>query len=202
MRLRSAQFNTAVCALTFLLHWQPAAAQSRWSSGYRRGESSRCRDDTPVLTSDSIGPVHPYLTLRQLEAVCPELDRRLVRRIGPPSPVVYVQLGDVEVEVEITDTLPSSSVFRISSSSRALRTVDGYGPGSAVVDMANAWPVARFRTGEGVYAVIFENEPGLSFIFPWPHPMLSATAEERLFFDKDASVLTTNSVVTRVLLLP
>ena len=123
-----------------------------------------CTEHTPRLTTDSLGPLVPGQTLSDIRQRCPHLaygwdwgDE------GVPTPAVLVRLGDLLAEIEFDDTLPSSLAYRISTVSPQAQTLDGYGPGSLLREMADAWGAPEFGVGECVLYAWFKSRPGLSF---------------------------------------
>ena len=108
-------------------------------------------------------------------------------------------MGDVVVVVEMLDTLATSRAWRIRSRSTALRTADGFGPGTRVREMVTNWQGADFLYGEGSLVVKFENHPGLSFEISWPGRWNWEDVSE-LERTGNASLVPESSVVTLVLL--
>jgi len=150
----------------------PVLGQERWPTdqlGHQMPhaftlEIPSCGELTPLLTLDSIGAVSPGQSLAALEEKCPELyyawdwgDE------GIPEPAIAVRLGEVVVRAVFEDTLPSSAIYRIELSDGAVRTEDGFGPGSLVADMIDAWGEPEFWVAECVLWMWFSNRPGLSW---------------------------------------
>src|SRR2546430_14967086 len=104
-----------------------ATAQSPWPGDHDRYQLANlqldsaptCRAVVPLLTSDSLGPLRPGQSLRELERACP----RLLfgwdwGNEGIPAPAVVLRFGRAVVEVEFSDTAPTSGAYRISTDSR------------------------------------------------------------------------------------
>src|SRR5438552_16806618 len=126
-------------ALLCSLASAPLSAQSRWPT--KAGDDPKdlgavtpqCRSRTPLITSDSIGPFSLHQTLREIERACPRLQYGWGWSMGN-GPLVRATLGEIAVQIDIRDTLPSSAVYQISTDGPEARTADGFGPGSTLSD--------------------------------------------------------------------
>ena len=94
-----------------------------------------CRDATPTVTGDSVGPFRAGMTRNAVEAVCPRLhygwyysdDQRWI-------PAANVRLGPATFLLEFDGTAASARVSRVSAIDPAARTADGLGAGSTLAD--------------------------------------------------------------------
>src|SRR5258705_5121753 len=152
-----------VSAATALTRWP--ADQDRYHLGSLPLHSAPvCRVTVPRLAMDSLGPLRPGQILRDVERVCPRLlygwDWGTE---GIPAPAVVLRLGGSVVKMEFPDTASSSGANRVSTDSRLVKTVDGFGPGSSLTAMTRAWGPPTFGAAECVLYVWFSSHPGLSF---------------------------------------
>src|SRR2546425_8704059 len=94
-----------------------------------------CRAETPALTSDSLGPLRPGMTLAELLRACPRPYYGWHIEEGIPEPGIAVRLGRVLALVILRDTVGSKAVaYRILIADSAARTPDGLGPGSRLAE--------------------------------------------------------------------
>ena len=162
----------AVSALLLAAVSFRCTGQSRWpadkdahqAATYVPDSIPQCLAATPVLTSDSLGPLRPGQTLAEVERRCGHLRYGWEwGNEGIPTPAVLVRLGEARVEVEFPDTVPSAKNNRIRTESPVVRTTEGFGVGSQIQDMTRAWGAASYGAEECVLYVWFKNRPGLSF---------------------------------------
>lgn len=162
----------AIALLPLLAVTSPLLGQQRWSedqAGHQMAVASAsqapsCREGTPVLTPDSIGPVSPGQSLADLEQTCPELyyawdwgDE------GIPEPAVAVRLGDAVAVAVLKDTISTSLIYRVRVVSEAARTEEGFGPGTRVTEIIDRWGEPEFGVAECVLYMWFPARPGLSW---------------------------------------
>jgi len=166
--------RAASAALTFIISVLPSlgSAQSRWPTQPGNAQSVEadvplCRTRTPRITSDSIGPFNLHQTLGEIERVCARLDYGWGWSMGD-KPFVRTRLGEIVVKIDLLDTLPSSAVYQVSTSSKSARTRDGFGPGSALVDLVRAWGKPTFSNDEVQIFASFASRPLLSFAVDAP----------------------------------
>ena len=189
----------AFVAMTILsFQAAPSVAQSRWSGSQTPATIPICRSETPLLTTDSIGPFHPRQTLEEVEALCPELHYGWMQHPeGDPSPSLSVQLGEAHLVLVLMDTLPGSRVWSIGTASPGLRTEDGFGPGSSVVEMIEAWGEPRFVGYENMFGVRFESHRGLRIDIKWSSELTWPIVNE-LEATNNPELVPPNTVVSRV----
>ena len=135
-----------------------------------------CRTATPVVTIDSIGPLSMDLTVSELLEVC---DNAIFGwyHVGEADgkPGVAVRLGDVAVSVILEDTLPTSHVVHMETSSRAARTPEGFGPGSTFRALLTAYgepTMLSYSYTDAVIQLAFKSRPAMRWILG-----LGATAD-------------------------
>jgi hypothetical protein len=159
----------------------------------------RCGAKTPALSVGSLGPVRPGQPLRKLEKRCPGLRYGWYWNEGSPTPVVLLRLGDSAVMIEFSDATDASTIYRITTDS-PVRTVDGFGPGSRLSAMINAWGKPTFGAGEHGLYVWFSARPGLSFRVEVPDRW-DYRASGRVEQSGDATLLPDGTRVGEVLLV-
>src|SRR5688572_15499339 len=112
----------------------PCDAQTRWPIDRDRHQVSavivdsvpQCRPAAPVITADSLGPLHPHQLLAALERACPRLKYTWEwGDEGIPTPVTLVRLGGALVEVEFNDTVPNALAMRLRLLSAGAETTEG-----------------------------------------------------------------------------
>jgi hypothetical protein len=104
------------------------------------------------------------MPLADVRRVCPHLLYSWLWLEGMPEPVVVACFGTVTATIELEDTLPTSGVYRITTSSATARTPDSVGPGTTVRELLRRLGPLEMLTGEGhsLFAVP-KRRPGLSF---------------------------------------
>ena len=129
----------------------------------------QCRSVTPVLTSDSVGPVHPGMRVGDLLRVCPRAYLGWHWEEGIPEPGAVVRLGRVLALALLQDTTgPKAVVYRILIADSNAKTVEGIGPHSRLGDMIKAWGVPKLGAAECALYASFETRPHLSWIMEFP----------------------------------
>lgn len=123
-----------------------------------------CSSKTPLLTTNSLGPVRPGQTLAELENICPSLHYGKYWSEGMATPAVLLRLGEASLMIEFSDDTPNdqSKIWRVTTDS-PVRTTDGFGPGSLLSDMIRAWGKPSFGVGEVELFAWFSTRKGLSF---------------------------------------
>jgi len=148
------------------------AGQSRWPIDkdahqvgmYKASAIPACRSGIPILTLDSLGPLHPGQTREALARACPRgIYAWEWGNEGIPTPAILLRFGDAVVEVEFPDTAASSRVYRITTESPAIRTAEGFGVASRLDDITKTWGAPTFGEGECVLYVWYNTRRGLSF---------------------------------------
>jgi hypothetical protein len=110
---------------------------------------------------DSLGPIKPGFTLAEIEEICTQVEYAWLFIEGLPTPVVITKLGEMTVLFEMSDTVPTSWIYRASTSSHLARTQDGVGPGIDLATVSKIWPDLKIVYGEGTFA-LSEEHPGIS----------------------------------------
>ena len=153
------------------------SAQRRWPMDLFAGQinilhppaAPTCRRNTPQLTSDSIGPLRPGMPLRDLLRRCPRVTFGWHLEEGNAEPAVAVRLGRIVAEAILEDTIPPKDrIYRILVADSALRTADGIGPGSHVLDAPRAWGTPHFGAAECSLYVWFDRVAHVSWIAEFP----------------------------------
>jgi hypothetical protein len=121
-----------------------------------------------VLTPDSIGPIRAGQALRELRRECPQLYFGWYWDEGSPSPGFAVWLGRALVVATITDSTTNARVFVAQTSSRAVRTSSGIGPGSLLRTAEATWGKDSLDEAECQLAVSFQSQPGLAWLVTIP----------------------------------
>ena len=150
----------------------PVLGQERWPTDQLAHQMApvfileipSCRELTPLLTLDSIGPVSPGESLAGLEHRCPKLyyawdwgDE------GIPEPAVAVRLGDAVAIAVLTDTISTSLIYRVRVVTEAARTEEGFGLGTLATEIIDMWGEPEFGVAECVLYMWFPARPGLSW---------------------------------------
>src|SRR2546422_6197482 len=128
-------------ALTVLCLTAPPSlrAQSRWPADQfahqlvpgRPAPAPSCRAVTPVLAGDSLGPLHPGMSLSQLLRACPHVYLGWHFEEGIAEPAAAVRLGKVLALAILEDTSGiKARIYRIMTADTSAKTPDGIGPGS------------------------------------------------------------------------
>ena len=204
-----------ICRGLVLAAWLLAAApawgsmvlsQARWPKNpwdaqtpAAPAHAPRCRDQTPVLTADSVGPLRPTMSLSEVQRVCPGLLYAWRFLEGDPEPIVITQLGRLVLVIEFGDTLAATPVYRLTTDSHAARTQDQLGPGLDVALSVRAWGRPQFGQGECALYMWFPSRPGMSFALDLPS---SWTCEQSLHLEQtgDWTRLPPHTKVSEVLI--
>ena len=114
-----------------------------------------CRDTAVAIDGDSIGPLRIGQLLPSVLANCPQ---PLVGwdwgDEGIPTPALMVRFGVGTVLITLTDTTDTASVYYLSTTSTALRTVDGVHIAMPVDSLNARLGPLEFVEGEcGLFAV-------------------------------------------------
>ncbi len=128
----------------------------------------RCRDNTPILAPDSIGPIKAGQAVRDLLRQCPRLFFGWYWEEGIPNPAFAVWLGKALVIATITDSTTNARVFVAQTSSRTARTSNGIGPGSLLRTAEAAWGKGSLDEAECQLTVSFYSQPGLAWTVTIP----------------------------------
>ena len=123
----------------------------------------------PLVTPDSLGPIRPGATLRELLVRCPDLLRYWDwGDEGMPEPAVAVRVGAATVFAVLEDTLPSSPVYRIYSADSMSQTTKGLGPGVTLRSLEEAYGSPQFQSAECRIYVYFPGQAGISWTLEIP----------------------------------
>jgi len=154
-----------------------AAGQGRWpadqfSSQLVPGKvlpAESCRTTTPALTSDSLGPLRPGMTLAELLRACPRPYYGWHFEEGIAEPGLAIRLGRVLALTMLRDTLGSKAVaYRILIADTSARTIEGLGPGSRLTEMIAAWGPPHIDAAECSLYAWFSTRAHLSWIMEFP----------------------------------
>jgi hypothetical protein len=155
----------------------PSQAQRGWPADQETNQlvpgkqvaTTPCREATPMLTSDSLGPLRPGMTLRQVLAACPDPFYGWHWEEGIPEPVLAIRLGSSLVLAALTDTAgPKAVVYRILIADSTIKTRDGLGPQSQLKDMIHRWGTPQMGAAECALYVWFDALPHISWITNFP----------------------------------
>ena len=129
----------------------------------------RCREQTPAVTPDSLGPVRAGMRVEELRAACPEVFHGWEwDDLGRPAPALAVRLGDALVTATVDRAALDGRITAVATASRAARTGDGFGPGSRLGALEDAWGRPRLHEGECLIDATFARHPGLVFRLDLP----------------------------------
>ncbi len=128
----------------------------------------RCRDNTPILTHDSIGPIRAGQAVRDLLRQCPRLFFGWYWEEGIPNPGFAVWLGKALVIATMTDSTTNARVVVAQTSSRTVRTSNGIGPGTLLRNAETTWGKGALDEAECQLTVSFHSQPGLAWIVTIP----------------------------------
>ena len=133
------------------------------------GIAPPCRQATPRITPDSIGPFRLEESLAELQRACPRL---LYAWESDPDgfavPAVVARLGGVPITALLTDTLPAATVRQVDLEHEGPRTAEGLGVGSTLGDLERAYGAPGASEPGCVLRVWFTSRPGLAFRMRFP----------------------------------
>lgn len=133
------------------------------------GGAPRCRERTPPLTPDSIGPFRLAQTLSELQQKCPQLLYGWqLDPDGFPVPAVVTRLGAATLTALFTDTLPSSTVRQVDVTNGSAQTAAGVGLGSTLRELQQAYGAPGASEPGCELRVWFAALPGLAFRMAFP----------------------------------
>jgi|SRR5690349_22375853 len=154
-----------------------AVAQARWPADQdayqlvpgKPAPAPACRLVTPIVTTDSLGPVRPGMRLRDLLRACPRAYLGWHWEEGIPEPTAAVRLGSVLAFAILQDTAAAKAVvYRVLIADSSARTVEGIGPGSRLSEMIRAWGLPKLGAAECSLYAWFDARPHLSWIMEFP----------------------------------
>jgi hypothetical protein len=94
----------------------------------QREQVPRCRAAAPLVTPDSVGPMHAGQTLAQLQRVCPKLFYGWYYTDDQAwAPAAAARLGDGVTVALLDGTAPESRVSLVVAVDSAIRTREGVG---------------------------------------------------------------------------
>ncbi len=153
------------------------SAQGRWPANQDANQlvpgkavpAPPCRASAPILTSDSLGPLHPGMSLEAVLRACPRAYFGWHWEEGIPEPALAIPLGRSVALAMLQDTAgPKAVVYRILVADSGVRTKEGIGPGSSLRYMTAAWGLAKMGAAECALYVWFDSLPHLSWIMEFP----------------------------------
>ena len=151
--------------------------QSRWPSDQLAHQlvpgnpapAPSCRSVTPVLATDSLGPLRPGMSLSDLLHACPRAYLGWHFEEGIAEPAAAVRLGRVLAFAMLEDTSGTKArVYRIMTADTNARTSDGLGPGSLVHEMIAAWGTPKLGAAECALYASWPARPYVSWILEFP----------------------------------
>jgi hypothetical protein len=125
-----------------------------------------CREQVPLLTSDSVGPLHAGMSVEEAAAACPD---HIVGwdwgDEGMPEPAMLVGLGSSTAKLIFEGTEPFRATYAVTvTDGSAFRTKAGVGPGSSFAELTEAYGEPEVvEEGECVLWAIFQPEDQLSW---------------------------------------
>lgn len=125
-------------------------------------------EGTPVITSDSLGPVAIGATLEQVLARCPNVLRFFEPQEGQYYHALAVRVGAAELRVAIDGDSASALVYRVRTDAPSARTMEGLGPGSLVSAIASTYGPLTYGVGECALVAWGERLPGVSWTIGYP----------------------------------
>jgi hypothetical protein len=169
-----------LCVLTGILLLGPCAShgQSRWPVDQfahqlvpgKPAPAPSCGSVTPVLGPDSLGPLRPGISLAQLLHSCARAYLGWHFEEGIAEPGAAVRLGKVLAFAMFEDTSGAKAhVYRIMTADSSARTSDGFGPGSLVHQMINAWGTPKLGVAECALYASWPKQSHVSWILAFPH---------------------------------
>jgi hypothetical protein len=163
--------------LSLVVLVSPLVAQQGWPTDQEANQlvpgkevpTSPCRATPPLLTTDSLGPLRPGMTLRQILTACPSAYYGWHWEEGIPEPALAIRLGSSIVLAALTDTAgPKAAVYRILLADSTIKTREGIGPNSQIKDMIASWGTPRMGVAECSLYVWFDARPHISWITYFP----------------------------------
>ena len=129
----------------------------------------QCLNETPILTNKSLGPFEPGQTLREVETTCDSLlyDWNLGTE-AIESPYAAVLIGNTRVHFEMSSTSAMSRVIYIRVLGSGIKTEEGFGISTKIVDVIDEWGEPSFGHNECQLYVWFDSHPGISFALNTP----------------------------------
>ena len=128
-----------------------------------------CRASVPILTSDSLGPLHPGMSLEAVLRACPRAYFGWHWEEGIPEPALAIPLGRSVALAMLKDTIgPKAVVYRILVADSGVRTKEGIGPGSRLRSMTAVWGLPKMGAAECALYVWFDSQPHISWIMQFP----------------------------------
>jgi len=128
-----------------------------------------CGSGVPRITADSIGPFRLGLSIADLRRRCPRLLYGWVLiSDGYTVPTVAARFGGATVTAFVSDTLPTGTLHRVELAVAGPRTAEGFGVGSTLRQLQEAYGVPGASEADCVLRVWFESHPGLAFRMQYP----------------------------------
>ena len=139
-----------------------AVAYHRGSHRFWHPGLPRCRDSTPLIVGDSVGPLRTGVTIASLRVECPG-SWYVWFYNWDFSPAMGIMLGDMLVFAVFRDTFPASKVEYAFVGDSVGRTSKGVGVGSTYSEFETAHGHGSARAGgECSVEAVFKALPGLS----------------------------------------
>lgn len=129
----------------------------------------QCSSRVPRITGDSIGPFRLGISIADLRRHCPRLLYGWVLiSDGYTVPTVAARLGGATVTAFVSDTLPTGTLHRVELAVAGPGTVEGFGVGSTLQQLQEAYGAPGASEADCVLRVWFDSRPGLAFRMEYP----------------------------------
>ena len=129
----------------------------------QRQKVPRCSERVPLVTPDSVGPMHAGQTLAELRRACPELlfgwyytDDQLW------APVAAARLGDGVALAVLDGTAPDARVSLVAALDSTMRTPEGIGARSRLQAARHAYGDPQLVQRKCAVFVRWPNRPGIT----------------------------------------
>ena len=128
-----------------------------------------CGSRMPPITTDSIGPFRPGMSLAELVRRCPRLLYGWVMiSDGYAVPTVAARVGGAIVTAYANDSSAEAVLNRIELVGRGPRTAEGVGVGSTLAELERHYGAPQASESDCLLQVWFDAHPGLAFRMAHP----------------------------------
>ena len=126
----------------------------------QRGRIPSCSAETPLVTTEGIGPIFPGQSLNDLLAACPANYTAWHWDDGRYGPAVAVRLGRALVVADVNGVREGDMVTRVVAFDNA-KTAEGIGPGSSLAAVYRAYGAPTWQRSQCSVDARFESTPNL-----------------------------------------
>lgn len=119
-----------------------------------------CSRETPVVTTEGIGPIFPGQSLSDLIAACPSNYTAWHWDDGRYGPAIAVRLGRALVVADVNGVREGDMVTRVVAFDDA-KTAEGIGPGSTLASVSRAYGTPTWQRSQCSVDARFESAPKL-----------------------------------------